>query len=58
LVFKLANIQLMQDENMFGKNSRMDTQMPFLLLDNKKAKNTFQIQPKISIEEGIKSYYE
>lgn len=58
LVFKLTNTQLTPDENMFGKNRRTDTQMAYLLLNNKKAKETFLTQPKISIEQGIKSYYE
>ncbi len=42
--------------NLFGSKERSDTAMPYLLLDNTKAVNTFRYQPKISIEKGIKTY--
>lgn len=44
--------------NLFGQKERNDTAMPYLLLNNTKAINTFRYQPKISIEEGIKTYLE
>lgn len=40
----------------FGTKERSDTAMPYLLLNNAKAVNTFRYQPKISLEEGIKTY--
>ena len=58
MVFKLTDRLSEFDEAIFGHNERSDTQMPYLLLDNQKAKNTFRVQPKIAIEEGIKTYYE
>ncbi len=42
--------------NLFGSKERNDTAMPYLFLNNTKAVNTFKYQPKISIEEGIKTY--
>lgn len=44
------------DANLFGSKERNDTAMPYLLLNNTKAVNTFRYQPQISIEEGIKTY--
>jgi nucleoside-diphosphate-sugar epimerase len=41
---------------MLGSDTRKDTEMPYLLLDNTKALYTFKYQPEISIEEGIKTY--
>src|SRR6185312_1719393 len=38
--------------NLFGQKERNDTAMPYLLLNNTKAINSFRFQPKISIEEG------
>ncbi len=43
--------------NVFGSKERSDTTMPYLLLNNAKAINTFRYQPLISIEEGIKTYF-
>ncbi len=43
---------------LFGTNARTDTSMPYLMLNNTKAKQTFSYQPTVSIEDGIKSYLE
>jgi nucleoside-diphosphate-sugar epimerase len=40
----------------FGNNQRTDTSMPFLLLNNEKAKMNLDFVPSISLEEGIKLY--
>lgn len=41
---------------LFGSKERSDTLMPYLLLNNTKAIDTFKFQPQISIENGIKTY--
>lgn len=41
---------------LFGSKERSDASMPYLLLNNTKAVNTFKFQPQISIENGIKTY--
>ena len=46
------------EEKLFGTNARTDTSMPYLMLNNTKAKQTFSYQPTVSIEDGIKSYLE
>lgn len=47
---------ILSELNLFGTKDRSDTAMPYLLLNNTKAVNTFRYQPQISIEEGIKTY--
>lgn len=60
LVKKIAGLcgqtDKFNDANLLGSKERNDTAMPYLLLNNTKAVNTFTYQPKISIEEGIKTY--
>jgi nucleoside-diphosphate-sugar epimerase len=46
------------EEKLFGTAVRTDTAMPYLRMNNAKAKQTFSFQPQISINEGIKSYLE
>lgn len=40
----------------FGREERSDNKMPFLLLDDSKAKANLSWNPKINIKRGIKSY--
>jgi nucleoside-diphosphate-sugar epimerase len=58
IVFKIANKESEFNESFFGNSERSDTIMPFLLLENEKAIKTFRNTPKITIEEGIRNYYE
>jgi nucleoside-diphosphate-sugar epimerase len=44
------------DEVSWGNSNRKDTAMPYLLLENGIAQNTFRYQPTINLEEGIKLY--
>lgn len=57
-IFKVGKQEKNFEKVVFGTNSRKDVFMPYLLLDNKKSSQTFSFQPQISLEEGIKSYYE
>lgn len=56
-VFELSGKKDKFGQNkLFGSKERIDTAMPYLLLNNVKATNTFKFQPVISTEEGIKTY--
>lgn len=55
-IYELTGNSHLFSENIFGSNTRTDTHMPFLLLDNSKISSIFKYQPMIGIKEGIKMY--
>ena len=56
LVFSLLGREEAFHSLSFGSNERPDTQMPFLLLENRKAEHLLDFHPAVPLEAGIRSY--
>lgn len=55
-IFKVLDRDADFNKIKFGMDQRTDTFMPFLLLDNEKAKTILSFSTTLSLEEGINSY--
>ena len=55
-VFMLLNKKERFSSDIFGKSHRSDTAMPYLLLSNEKVSRISTLRPRISLDQGIKSY--